>query len=441
MIPETRYTKSGYLNIAYQVVGDGPLDIVLVPGWVSNIDLFWEEPNFARFLRRLASFARVILFDKRGTGLSDRVTDSSTLEERMSDVRAVMDAVGSERAALVGYSEGGPMSALFAATYPERTVGLVMIGSYARMVRTEGYPYGYRQKQMDAFLEYVLEEWGTPLDLDRRAPSMRADPKFREWWARYLRSSASPQGGWAITRDASEIDIRHVLPTVNVPTLVIHATRDKTIRLASGRYLADNIPGATFVEIDTDDHLPWVDGSDVILDNIEEFLTGAKPVMEFDRVLATIMFTDIVGSTELAAKSGDRKWRGLLDAHHAAVRHELSAFQGREINTTGDGFVASFDGPARAIHCARAVRKAVQQIGVDLRIGLHTGECEMHGDDVSGLAVHIAARVSDLAPPGSVVTSRTVKDLVAGSGIVFNDFGTYQLKGVPDDWHLYSVEA
>ncbi len=437
MVPETRYARSGTVNIAYQVIGDGPLDLVLVPGWVSNIDVMWEEPRFARFLRGLAGFARLILFDKRGTGLSDRATLTPTLEERMDDVRAVMDAVGSERAAVVGYSEGGPMCALFAATYPERTTALVMIGSYARRVRTPDYPYGPDRAEHDAFIASIEEFWGTPFALEDRAPSVVEDERFRQWWARFLRMSASPAAAAALTKANMEIDVRQVLPSIRVPTLVLHATGDRTVGIEQGRYLAEHIPGAKLVEFESDDHLPWLEGSEKILHNIQEFLTGARPVAVSDRILCTIMFTDIVESTQAVVAHGDQDWTDLLGAHRVAVRTELAAFQGREINTTGDGFVAVFDGPARAIQCAAAAREAVRRLGLDIRVGLHTGECEVDGDNLAGIALHVAARVSALAPAREIVVSRTVKDLVAGSGIAFEDFGIHSLKGVPDDWQLY----
>jgi len=439
MVPETRYARSGDVNIAYQVVGDGPLDLVLVPGWVSNIDIFWEEPKVARFLRSLAGFARLILFDKRGTGLSDRVTDTPTLEERMDDVRAVMDAVGSERAGLVGYSEGGPMCALFAATYPERTTALVMIGSYARRTRTQDYPFGPEPAERDAFIASIEGSWGTPFALDARAPSAVDDERFRQWWARMLRTSASPAAAVALTRANMEIDVRHILPSIRVPTLILHATGDLTVEIEHGRYLATHIPGAKLVEFESDDHLPWFVGHETILSNIQEFLTGARPVTVSDRILCTIMFTDIVGSTEAAVAHGDQDWTDLLDAHHDAIRTELEAFKGREINTTGDGFVAVFDGPARAIQCAAAAGEAVHRLGLEIRVGLHTGECEVDGDSLTGVALHVAARVSALAPSREILVSRTVKDLVAGSGIGFEDFGVHSLKGVPDAWQLYRV--
>ena len=439
MVPETHYTRAGAVNIAYQVTGSGPLDLVLVPGWVSNIDVFWEEPRLARFLRRLASFSRLILFDKRGTGLSDRVTDTPTLEERMEDLRAVMDAVGSTRAALLGYSEGGPMCGLFGATYPERTTAVIMIGSYARRIQAPDYPFGSTVAERDAFIAALEKEWGKPFGLEERGPSVARDERVSRWWARMLRMSASPAAAVALTRANAEVDVRHILPSIRVPALIIHATGDQVLRIDHGRYLAKHIPNARFVEIASDDHLPWLEGSEEILQHIQEFLTGSRPVDADDRVLCTIMVTDIVESTRLAAECGDTRWRDLLEAHDSTVRAELATFRGREVNTTGDGFLAVFDGPARAIHCARSLVEAVRRIGLDLRIGLHTGECELRGKDVAGLALHIAARISALASVGDVLVSRTVKDLVAGSGISFEDFGVHGLKGVPERWEIYRV--
>jgi pimeloyl-ACP methyl ester carboxylesterase len=438
-VPETRYTRCGTINIAYQVFGEGPVDLVLVPGWVSNLDMMWEEPRLANWLRQLGSFARVMLFDKRGTGLSDRVTDTPMLEERMEDVRAVMQAVGSKQAALVGYSEGGPMCALFAATYPQMARALVMIGSYPRRGRTEGFPIGPDEYELEAFISRIKAEWGTPFALDSRAPSMCYDERFRAWWAKFLRMSTSPAAAVALTRANAQIDIRDILPTIRVPTLLIHATGDRTLPIAFSRYMVERIPGAKLVEIDSDDHLPWLEGGDEILRAIEEFLTGAHHDAGGDRVLSTIMFTDIVGSTEILAESGDANWRALRGAHDEAVRGNLAAFSGREMNTTGDGFLAIFDGPARAVRCAQNICADAQRVGVTVRVGLHTGECELRGEDISGLAVHIASRVSDLAPPGGVLVSRTVRDLVAGSGLRFETTGSHRLKGVPDEWQLYGV--
>jgi pimeloyl-ACP methyl ester carboxylesterase len=441
MIPETHYAVSDGIHIAYQVVGDGPVDLILVPGWVSNIEIFWEEPKVSRFLRGLANFSRLILFDKRGTGLSDRVTDTPTLEERMDDVRAVMDAVGSQRAALVGYSEGGPMCSLFAATYPERTVSLIMIGSYARRTRADDYPFGMDPVAREEFIRSLASNW--PLDslLGERAPSAQQDARFANWWTRFLRMSASPAAAAALTRANTEIDIRDVLATIQVPTLVLHARADRTINAEEGRYIADKVPNAQFVEIDSEDHLPWLVGTEQIIRSIEEFITGERPQAANDRILATIMFTDIVASTQLAAKHGDRIWGDLREAHNSLVRDELASFNGREINTTGDGFVMAFDGPARAVRCAENIRRAVAKIGVDIRAGIHTGECEFVAGEYSGLALHIAARIATLAPAGQTIVSRTVRDLVAGSGLTFEEFGVHRLKGVPDEWQLYRVIA
>jgi pimeloyl-ACP methyl ester carboxylesterase len=439
MVPETKYAKSGDVNIAYQVVGGGSVDLVIVPGWLSNIEAFWDEPSFVRFLQRLASFSRVILFDKRGTGLSDRVTDTPTLEERMDDVRAVMDNVGSERAAVLGYSEGGPMCALFSATYPERALSLIMIGSYARRTRTEDYPWGVEEAKLEEHLESIRRDWGGPVGLIERAPSVANDDRFRRWWARFLRMSASPATAIALTRANGEIDVRHILPTIRVPTLIIHAKGDRAIKFEQGQHLAEQIPGAKLVSLPTEDHIPWIGCPELILDEVEEFLTGIRTRSDMNRVLYTVMFTDIVGSTKLASRMGDQRWRDLLDAHHMAVRRELSVFRGQEIDTAGDGFHATFDGPARAIHCARAIRDSVQDLGLPVRIGVHIGECEVKGERLSGIAIHVGARIVAKADADQIVVSQTVKDLVAGSGIEFKDYGVHMLKGVPDEWHLYAV--
>lgn len=440
MLPETRYAKSGDFNIAYQCVGDGPRDLVLVPGWVSNIEVFWEEPSLARFLRRLASFSRLILFDKRGTGLSDRVPDLPTLEIRMDDVRAVMDIVGSERAALLGYSEGGPMCALFAATYPARTSALIMIGAYARRTWTPDYPWGPTVEEHQKFIETCQREWGGPVGLEARGPSVAHDERFRQWWSRLLRMGASPGANLALVRMNAEVDVRHILPAIRVPTLVLHSAGDRALDVRGSRYMAEQIPAAKYVELPGVDHLPWLSDADAILDEVEEFLTGVRHGPEPDRVLATVLFTDIVGATERAAALGDRRWRDLLGAHHVLVRRELAQFRGREIDTAGDSFLATFDGPARGIRCACVIRDGAQQLGLEIRAGLHTGECELIGDKVSGIAVHIGARVAASAAPGDVLVSSTVKDLVAGSGLRFADRGSHVLKGVPGDWRLFAVE-
>lgn len=441
--PQTRYAKSGDVHIAYQVIGNGPLDLVWVPGWISHVELVWEEPGLARFFRRVASFSRLILFDKRGTGLSDRVTVSEmpTLETRMDDVRAVMDDVGSQRAALAGTSEGGPMCALFAATYPARTSGLIMIGSYARRTWSPDYSWAPTQAEHQAWIERCQREWGGPVGLDERAPSVAADEQLRSWWARYLRLSASPAANTALLRMNSEIDIRDVLPAIRVPTLVIHRTGDRALDVRGSRYMAEQIRGAKYVELPGIDHLAWVGDAEAILGEIEEFLTGTRHEAEADRVLATVLFTDIIGSTERAAQLGDREWRNLLERYYGVVRREVARFRGREVDTAGDGFLARFDGPARAIRCACAIRDAVRSVGLEIRAGLHTGECEVIGEKLSGIAVHIGARVAGIAGAGEVLVSQTVKDLVAGSGLEFEDRGTHTLKGVPGDWRLFSVRG
>jgi pimeloyl-ACP methyl ester carboxylesterase len=440
MPPQTRYTKSGAVNIAYQVVGKGPPDLVLVPGWVSNMDVCWEEPSFSRFLTRLASFSRLILFDKRGTGLSDRVADMPSLEVRMDDVRAVMDAVGSERSALFGYSEGGPMCALFAATYPERTSALVMAGSYARRLSAPDYPWGLSDGQFHAFLEQVERAWGEAVGVEERAPSMQHDEPFRQWWARSQRMSASPAAAITLVRMNAQIDVRDVLPAIRIPTLILHSVNDRTIDVGGSRYMAERIPGAKLVELRGVDHIPWLSDADTVLEEIEEFLTGVRHSQAPDRVLATVLFTDIVGATEKAVSLGDRRWHDLLDSHHAAVRSELARFRGREIDTAGDGFLATFDGPARAVRCACAISDKVRPLGIEIRAGLHTGECEVMGEKLGGIAVHIGARVAALSRPSEVLVSSTVKDLVAGSGLAFQDRGTQTLKGVPGEWRLFAVE-
>jgi pimeloyl-ACP methyl ester carboxylesterase len=437
--PETRYADSGGVNIAYQVLGDGPRDLVFVMGWVSNIEVIWEEPMLARFLTRLASFSRLILFDKRGTGLSDRVTDMPSLEVRMDDVRVVMDAVGSERAALFGVSEGGPMSALFSATYPSRVSALVMHGGFPRRIRTPDFPWGPTEQERRAWIEQMRREWGGTFGLAARAPSMVGDERFSRWWGRLLRMGASPAAVMALVAMNDEIDIRHILPAIRVPTLLLHSMRDATIPIGASRYMAERIPGARLVELPSADHLPWLSDAEAVLGEIEEFVTGARRGVELDRVLATVLFTDIVGATEKATVLGDRRWRDLLDGHNLVVRRELARFRGREIKTAGDGFFAAFDGPARGVRCACAVSQEMQSLGLEVRAGLHTGECEIMGDDMGGIAVHIGARIAALAAPGEVLVSSTVKDLVAGSGLSFRDHGVALLKGVPGEWRLFSV--
>ena len=440
MTPETHYANSGGVSIAYQVLGEGPLDLVVVPGWVSNIEAFWEEPAIEAFFRRLASFSRLILFDKRGTGLSDRVTDLPTLEVRMDDVRAVLDAVGSRRAALFGYSEGGAMCALYAATYPQRTSALIMAGSYPRMMAAPDYEFGRTEEQLDALLADIELNWGKSVGIETRVPSRADNTRFRQWWARYLRMSASPTTAATLMRMNAQVDIRDLLPSIRVPTLILHSVNDRALPIQGSRYMAQRIAGATFLELQGVDHVPWGCDSEVITGHIEEFLTGMRHHDVDDRILATVLFTDIVGATETAARLGDKRWRELLSNHHETVRRELQRFRGREIDTAGDGFFAAFDGPARAVRCACAVGEAVRPLGLELRAGVHTGECEVMDDKYGGIAVHIGARIAANAAPGEVLVSRTVKDLVAGSGLAFTDRGEQPLKGVPGSWALFAVQ-
>ena len=439
--PTTRYARSGAVNIAYQVVGDGPRDLVFSGGWVSHLEAGWDEPLLARFLQRLASFSRLILFDKRGTGMSDRVPDANlpTLEQRMDDVRAVMDAAGSQRAALFGHSEGASMAILFAATYPERTTALVTFGAFACRVWHPDYPWAPTREQRQRLFDVVQRDWGGEVDMSDLAPSLAHDHAFRRRLSKYLRLSASPGAALALSRMNTEIDVRNVLPAIRVPTLILHRTGDRDANIEEGRYIAARIPEAKFLELPGPDHMVWVGDQAAVVDEVEEFVTGIRPSAEPDRVLATVLFTDIVGSTERASSLGDKVWRDVLEQHHASVRRELANFRGQEISTTGDGFLATFDGPARAVRCAVAIRDRLRESGLEVRAGVHTGECERMGDNIGGLAVHIGSRVAGLAGPGEVLASSTVKDLVAGSGIVFEDRGAHPLRGVPGDWRVFRV--
>jgi pimeloyl-ACP methyl ester carboxylesterase len=440
--PATRYARSGELNIAYQVVGDGPFDLVYVPGWVSNLDLMWEEPSYAGLLERLASFSRLILFDKRGTGLSDPVPFDRppTLEQRMDDVRAVMDAAGSERAALLGHSEGGNMCVLFAATYPDRASTLVLVGCYAKRIRSDDYPWAPAWDDRIREIEETERSWADPDVVRTLAPSRADDAAFVTWLTRYLRASASPKAGAELLRMNSMIDVREVLPAIRVPTLLIYHSHDRDVNVEEGRYIASRIHGARLVELPGQDHLMWAGNAEAIADEVEDFLTGTRRGPEPDRVLATVLFTDIVGSTERAAAIGDSAWKRLIDRHDVAIRRQLDRWRGREVETTGDGFLATFDGPARAVGCATSVVDAVRELGLDVRAGVHTGEVEVADGNVRGIAVHIGSRVAALAAPGEVLVSRTVVDLVAGSGIAFTDRGEHSLKGVPSVWQLFAVE-
>jgi pimeloyl-ACP methyl ester carboxylesterase len=394
-VPETKYAKSGDIHIAYQVIGNGPLDIVWVPGFVSHLEHQWQNPRLAHMIHRLASFSRLIMFDKPGTGMSDRLAAVPTLEQRMDDVRAVMDAVGSERAAFIGVSEGGPMSILFAATYPHRTTALILYGTYARRMCAPDHPSGRTEAEVHAILERMERDWGKDANLELWAPSIANDVEARRAVTTYWRLAASPGAAVTVMRLTTQIDVRHVLPVIRVPTLVLHRAGDRVTRVEQGRYLTDHIAGAKFVQLAGEDHLPAVGDADAIIDEIEEFLTGVRPdhATDHDRVLATILFTDIVRSTEQAAALGDRRWRNILEQYYTVVRRELARFRGREIDTAGDGLFAAFDGPARAIRCASRIRDSVRAIGIELRAGLHAGECEVLGPKIGGIAVHIGARV------------------------------------------------
>jgi pimeloyl-ACP methyl ester carboxylesterase len=439
--PKTRYAKSGNLHLAYQVLGEGALDLVFVAEFWNSIEAQWEEPGFERFLRRLGSFSRLICFDQRGSGMSDPVALSElpTLEEWMDDVRAVMDAVGSGKAVLLGSGGGGLMSMLFAATYPERTEALILINSFARLTRAPDYPIGTSAEFEDRIIWELENGWGQGILLETTAPTLAGDASFRRWWARYQRLGASPGTVINMRGMLQESDVRHVLASIQVPTLILHRAGNRLVDVALGRYLAEQIPEARYVEVAGVDYFPFVGDAEAILDEVEEFVTGERTGTEGDRVLATVLFTDIVSSTERLAQLGDHRWKDLLQRHDKLVRHEISRHRGREVDHTGDGFLVRFDGPARAIRCAVSIREAVREVGLEIRAGLHTGEIEMIGDSVRGIAVHIAARVMADAGPGEVLASSTVKDLIAGSGIEFEDRGAHALKGVPGEWRLFAV--
>jgi class 3 adenylate cyclase len=444
-MPETRYARSGDVMIAYQVVGSGPFDVVLTPGTVSHVELYWDIPGMAAFLRGLAEHARVIFFDKRGTGLSDRVAGLPTLEERSDDIRAAMDAAGSDRAALVGFSEGVPMSVVFAASYPERASALALYGGLARTLWAPDYPFGYTERAWRKVIEEEVDEFLAPggLEVGMHTGCPSADEEEARAWARMVRYGSSP-GSWeALERMNTSIDVRGVLGVVSAPTLVVHQRGDPWVPVEHGRYLAEHIAGATYVELDGDEHLPTAASAPRLLAQVMPFLQDAasQQAPEPDKVLATVLFSDIVGSTTRAAELGDTRWRQLLGEHHACVRRQLARFRGVELDTAGDGFFARFDGPARAIRCALVIRDAVREIGLEVRLGLHTGECEVLDGKVAGIAVAIGARVSARAAAGEVLVSQTVKDLVAGSGITFDDHGLAELKGVPGQWRLYAVTS
>lgn len=440
MQPETQYARSGDVSIAYQVVGDGPIDLVIVPGWVSHLEVVWEEAEAAAFLRRLGEFSRLILFDKRGTGMSDPMTYAPPIDERMDDVRAVMDAVGSERAALLGYSEGAPLALVFAAIHPQRTSAVIAYAGFARLKRAPDYPAGLPDDVIAQWIETAVTSGVTGQFYDSVVPSRRGDDQFRQWFKRMIRQSASPSMMRLLMEANSNIDIRELLPSIRVPTLVLHRTGDNLVLVEHGRALAAGIPGAKYVELDGGDHWPWFGDTDAVVAEVEEFLTGMRHEAPGDRVLATVLFTDIVGSTQRLAQIGDKAWRKLLDQHDAVTRRQVERFRGRELKHTGDGVLATFDGPARAVRCARTIQDATRAIGLEVRAGLHVGECELRGNDIGGLAVHIAARVAEAAGTGEILVSGTVRDLVAGSGLEFSDRGTRELKGIPGEWRLFSVD-
>jgi class 3 adenylate cyclase len=440
-LPETSFAKAGDLSIAYQVVGDGGVDVILIPQWLSNIEQYWDHPAAAYFLRRITSFSRLIMFDKRGTGLSDAVPDTQTLEERMDDVLAVMDAVGSQRAVLFGPSEGGPMAALFAATYPERCISLILYGACARWLEADDYPEGRSPAVVAAYGKGWIEGWGSGASLRVLAPSLSRDEAFRRWWGRFERHSVRPGMVKPIFETINRLDIRAVLPAIKVPTLILHRRGDRLIDVANARYLAGHIAGARYVELPGDDHIWFAGDADALLDEIEEFVTGSRGAHDPDRVLATVMFTDIVSSTEHAARLGDRRWHDLVSDHDELVSKQISVYRGRTIRSTGDGVFASFDGPARAIRCALSVVDAAGTLDVDIRAGLHTGECELAGNDLAGVTVHIGARIADLAAPSQVLVSGTVRDLVVGSNIAFQYQGVQSLQGVPGEWRLFKVDG
>jgi pimeloyl-ACP methyl ester carboxylesterase len=435
MQPTIRYAKSGQIHVAYQVFGDGVIDLVLMPGFVSHLEVWWSEPAHARWLQRLGQAARVILFDKRGTGLSDRVDHQPNMDARMDDVRAVMDAVGIERAAIMGISEAGSLASLFAASHPQRCQALVLYGAFARFsswIPTEA--------ALQQFYRYADTSWGTGASLPMFVPSMVGNQAFEEWWGRFERLGATPAACMEIMRLNSQIDVSAILPTIHVPTLVIHRNNDVAVNVEGSREIAALVPDARYIELPGSDHIPFVgENADEIVDAIREFLTGSRAPAVVDRVLTTVLFTDMVGSTEKVAALGDRRWRDLLEEHDKVVRAELVRFRGREVKTLGDGFLATFDGPARAIHCAQSIITALRPLEIPIRAGIHIGEVEIADSDISGIAVHITARLADLGSTEDIVVSRTIKDLVAGSGISFEDFGRHVLKGLPDEWQLYRV--
>jgi pimeloyl-ACP methyl ester carboxylesterase/DNA-binding CsgD family transcriptional regulator/class 3 adenylate cyclase len=434
-----RYARSGDVNIAYQVVGEGPLDLVFVLGWVSHLAFVWELPALATFLKRLASFSRLILFDKRGCGMSDRVHPLPTLEERMDDVRAVLDAVGSERAAVMGISEGGVMSALFAATYPERTVGLVIDGSYPSALRRPGYPWGQTEEGFERVAARVRDVWGTGFGMDRYAPTQVDNPEVARWWGNFTQMSASPGDAEDLLRMNTQIDIRDILPAIRVPTLIVHARGDTVAPIEAGRYFAEHIPGARLLELDSSDHWPYFGDADLVIAEIQEFLTGARSGPAPESMLATVLCTNVAQAGAHAIWLGDKRWNELVDRHHAVVRKALARYRGHEVEAGERGVTAVFDGTARAIRCALEVRDELLDLGLRIRAGLHAGECEVAGGRPRGVALHIASAVMAAAQPDEVLVSGTVKDLVVGSGLEFADRGSREFAGVPGSWSLFAA--
>ena len=444
--PQTQYARFGDLYVAYQVFGSGPVDLLLLPTWVNGVEAAWEWEPSAALQRALGSFARVAVFDLPGTGLSDPVSIKSlpSVEEWMQSARVVMDAAGMPRAAVLGFQVGGAVATVFAATYPARVASLILVSSYARMIRADDYPEGLPERYKESAIDTVRRLWvqGDPALMKLMAPSIADDPEEQKRWIRVCREAAGPGVAEAIFRMAIDIDVRNVLPLVKVPTLVLHRKDDPWVRIQHGRYLADNIRNAHLVELEGNEHLMDLGDRDALVAEIRRFLVADRTSAEpDDRVLSTLLFTDIVASTERAAELGDARWRALLDEHDRSVRAVLKQYRGREVKTTGDGFLATFDGPARAIRCARAIGGCARDLGIEIRAGLHTGEVEIRGDDIGGIAVHAAARVMAEAGPSEVLVSNTVKDLVAGSGIEFTDRGMHALKGVPGEWALYSVTS
>ena len=441
MAVETRYADSGGASIAYRVLGDGPTELVFVPGFVGHQEVMPEYPAARRFFERLASFTRLLLYDKRGQGLSDRPATPPTLEQGMDDLHAVIDAAGFTRPSVFGVSEGGPMALLFAASHPASVDKLVLFGTYARLLQAEDFAIGFSPANFDRMLQRMRREWGGPVLVPFFAPSLADDQGFLDWWARMLRSGASPSIAVALMELYKEIDVRHALPAIEAPCLVMQKSHDRLVPPAFAEHLAKQIPGGRYCELPGRDHVFFTEDQDALLDEVEDFLAGTRTSREPERRLATVLFTDIVGSTDRAAALGDRRWRDLADAHDDVVRKALARHRGFEIKTMGDGFLASFDGPARAIRCAQEVAREAERIGIPVRAGVHTGECDVVGDDLAGMAVNIGARVGALADAGEVLVSQTVKDLVVGSGIEFEDRGTHTLKGVPGEWRLYASQT